>query len=49
MNRKEWTTQRKILQGHLETAYKNKKTAIDQIDELELTIKAYDAKIKTFK
>ena len=49
MNKKEWTTQKGILVKHLETAQKNLKTATDQIAELELTIGAYDQKIKTFK
>lgn len=49
MNKKEWLEQKKILVKHLETAKKNMKTATDQIDELELTISAYDVKIKTFK
>ena len=49
MNKKEWLAQRKILHTHLETAHKNLKTATDQIAELDLTIAAYNVKIKTFK
>ena len=49
MNKKEWIEQRKILVKHRETAVKNQKTATNQIDELNLTIHAYDHKIKTFK
>ena len=49
MNKKEWIEQRKVLHKHLDSAKKNLKTATDQIDELELTITAYDLKIKTFK
>ena len=49
MNKKEWKEQREALIKHLETAQKNAKTASDQIEELELTIAGYDAKIKTFK
>ena len=49
MNKKEWLAQKSILVKHLETAQKNLKTATDQIAELELTIAAYDVKIKTFK
>ena len=49
MNKKEWIQQKKVLLTHLETAHKNLKTAQGQIDELELTISAYDTKIKTFK
>ena len=49
MNKKEWITQRKILVGHLENAEKNLKTAEDQIEELALTIGAYDDQIETFK
>jgi len=49
MNKAEWKDQKKILVKHLETAEKNRKTANDQIDELTLTISAYDEKIKTFK
>ena len=49
MNKKEWQEQKKELLKHLDTAEKNKKTALDQIEELELTISAYDKKIGTFK
>lgn len=49
MNKPEWIIQRKVLLGHLKTAKKNKKTASDQIEELELTIAGYDVKIETFK
>ena len=49
MNKKEWISQRKILIKHLETAEKNAKTAEDQIEELMLTIAAYDKHIATFK
>ena len=49
MNKKEWIEQRKPLYKHLENAHKNLKTATDQIAELDLTIAAYDVKIKTFK
>ena len=49
MNKKEWIEQKKILTKHLETAEKNAKTARDQIEELELTIAAYDRKIGNFK
>ena len=49
MNKKKWTEQRKALVKHLETAEKNMQTATDQIDELELTIDAYDVKIANFK
>ena len=49
MNKKEWVEQKKALIKHLETAQKNLKTATDQIDELELTIAAYDVKIANFK
>jgi len=49
MNKKEWIAQQKILEKHLKTAEKNLKTATDQIDELQLTILAYDGKIDTFK
>ena len=49
MNKKEWISQQKILKEHLKTAEKNAKTAGDQIDELELTILAYDDQIATFK
>ena len=49
MNKKKWLEQKKVLIGHLETAKKNLTTATYQIAELELTISAYDVKIKTFK
>ena len=49
MNKKEWLEQRKILVKHLETAEKNMRTASAQKEELDLTIAAYGAKIKTFK
>ena len=49
MNKKEWIAQRKILVKHFVTAEKNRKTAEAQIEELELTISAYDEKIATFK
>ena len=49
MNKKEWIEQRKALLKHLDTAQKNFKTACAQIEELELTIAAYDGKIQTFK
>lgn len=49
MNKKEWTEQKKELLKHLATAEKNFKTAQAQIEELELTISAYDKKIATFK
>ncbi len=49
MNKKEWLEQRKALVKHLETAEKNMKTAAAQKEELDLTIAAYDVKIKTFK
>ncbi len=49
MNKKEWMEQRKALQKHLDTAHKNRKTADDQIAELDLTIAAYTVQIKTFK
>ncbi|MFC1736930.1 hypothetical protein ACFL1X_12505 [Candidatus Hydrogenedentota bacterium] len=49
MNKKEWKEQKAALLKHLATAQKNLKTATDQIEELELTIAAYDRKIQTFK
>ena len=49
MNKKEWQEQRKALVKHLESAHKNRKIAEDQIAELDLTIAAYDVKIKSFK
>ena len=49
MNKKEWIEQRKKLFEHLETAEKNMRTATDQKEELDLTIDAYNIKIKTFK
>ena len=49
MLKKEWKEQKAILIKHLESAQKNKKTAEAQIEELELTIAAYDKKIATFK
>lgn len=49
MNKKQWKEQREILLKHLDTAEKNLKTATDQIEELTLTIAAYDKKIATFK
>lgn len=49
MNKKQWKEQRAALLKHLETAQKNLETATNQIAELELTIEAYNEKIKTFK
>ena len=49
MKKSEWTDQRKALVKLLETAEKNIKTATAQKEELDLTIAAYDEKIKTFK
>ena len=49
MNKKEWLVERKKLVKHLEIAEKNLKTAENQIEELALTIGAYDNQIETFK
>ena len=49
MNRDEWIEQKEALVKHLVTAKRNAKTAKSQIEELDLTIAAYDKKIETFK
>ena len=49
MNKKEWLKEKDKLLEHLKTAQKNRKTATDQMEELDLTIAAYDKKIETFK
>ena len=49
MNKKEWISEKAKLLEHLKIAQKNKKTAEDQIEELEITLEAYDKKIRTFK
>ena len=48
MDKIDWANQKKILINHLENAEKNKKTALAQIEELSLTISAYDEKLKSF-
>ena len=49
MNKGQWKEQRKELMKHLYTAQRNRRTAEAQIEELELTIEAYNEKIQTFK